>query len=733
VEPKLHPPHVSNRSVVRSRLVERLNRTSELPLVLVCAPAGYGKTTTLAQWVTALDQRPFAWVSLDRGDDDPIVLLSHVAVALDRISPIDPGVFEALASPGASIEAKLVPRLGAAMADLDQPAVIVLDDVHAIDNPRSLDAILALIAHLPNGAQIVLSTRDRAGIPLGRLRTRARVVEIGPADLRMEAREARALLSESDLELSDDDVTELVRHTEGWPAGLYLATLSAGTPGGETRMVSSLSGNDRFVAEFLRAEFLARLPPEHARFLVHTSVLEQLSGPLCDTVLQSHDGAAMVESLAASNMFVVSLDRDGVWYRCHHLVRELLAAELVRSEPDLVSTLLGRAVDWCAANGHETWAIRYAQEARDPERVAAIVERAVQPLYQSGRATTVQQWFDWLDAHSDPRRYPAVAVIGAMFHAAIGSPAQSDRWAAIAAHGDYDGVLPDGTESIGAWRAMLRAYRGRDGVAAIRADASLALATLAPNSVWYPVAMALLAVAEVLEGDVESADDRFAAVVEMAPHLGTPDLVPVALAERALIALGQNESARADALAEQAIWTVRHSRLEDAPLNALIFAVATRAALESGRSSVVQELVTQAQRRLPQLTYAIPTIAAQSRLELARTYVALGDWPGAGVMLREVDAILRRCPDLGLLPVQAAELRSRLGAITTQVPGASSITSAELRVLPLLPTHMSFREIGERLSISVHTVRSHAISIYRKLDVTSRADAVQRARDLGLL
>jgi LuxR family maltose regulon positive regulatory protein len=355
------------------------------------------------------------------------------------------------------------------------------------------------------------------------------------------------------------------------------------------------------------------------------------------------------------------------------------------------------------------------------------------PVFQSGRTATVEQWFDWLDANGGVSPYPSVAVIGAMFHSVMGRPTASDRYADLAAQGAYDGRLPDGSASIESWRSMLRAFRGLGGIEAMHADAALALRTLAPDSVWHPVAMVLLGMATLLGGSADEADDIFADVVDEAGDLGAPDMVAIALAERALIAIGRDEWVHADELAEHAIATARHSRRENAALNALAYAVAGRTALHAGRTSSAHGLLATAQRRLPQLTYALPIPSAQTRLELARAYLTLADQAGARTMLREINAILRRRPGLGSLPAQAAELQATVSTAGRDAPGASALTAAELHVLPVLTTHLTFREIGARLHLSHHTVKSHAMSIYRKLGVTSRGAAVDQARHIGLL
>src|SRR3954453_23994122 len=441
----------------------------------------------------------------------------------------------------------------------------------------------------------------------------------------MDEPEDRELLSAAGLDVTDEAIANRVRRTEGWPAGLYLAALSAGTTRVGPRAVGAVTGNDPLVADFLQSEFFAHLPPHELRFLTRTSMLEQMSGPLCDAVLASSGSAETLESPPPSNRFVVSLDRDGEWYRCHPLVRELLATDLARSDPDELSPMFSRASEWCAANGQEIVAVQYGQADGDPDRVSTLMERWTMPVFQSGRTSTVERWFEWLDANGGASRYPSVAVIGAMLHAVMGRATASDRYADLAAQGAYYGRPPDGSASIESWRALLRAFRGMNGIDVLQADAALAVRTLAPDSAWHPVAMVLLGLATFLGGAVDEADDIFADVVDEAGDLGAPDMVAVALAEQALIAIGRDEWVRADELAERAIATARRSHRENAALNSLAYAVAGRTALHAGRASSARELLATAQRRLPQLTYALPIPSAQTRLELARAYLTLAD------------------------------------------------------------------------------------------------------------
>jgi LuxR family transcriptional regulator, maltose regulon positive regulatory protein len=733
LEAKLRAPQGRGGAVPRTALIDLLEeRPSAFPVVFVSAGPGWGKTTLLAQW-DARSQRPFAWVSVDEGDNDPIVLLTYVATALDRVAKLDPGVFEALASPGASLEGQVVPRIGAALAELDQPVVLVVDDLHLLDHTACLDAIAALARHVRDGSQLALSARGRPALPLGSLRARGLAREVGPDELRLDEAEAGRLLSAAGLDLEEAEVAELTAHTEGWSAGLYLAALSAKATGAGTNGPTAFRGDDSFLADYLRSELLARLPPGELRFLTRTSILVRMSGPLCDAVLDASGSAAELESLESSNLFVVALDRNRQWYRYHHLFQELLQSELERAEADLVPRLLARASGWCEANGQPEAAIGYAQDSGDVDRVAQLVALNSLPAYQSGRSATVERWLRWLEEHGGGERDAAVAVIAGLYNAISGRAAEADRWSDAAERASYEGTLPDGSASIDAWRALLRAQRCRQGVARMRADAELAVATLARGSQFWPNALLLLGVARLMAGEVDEADELFADVVEEGVALGAADGVAVALSERAAIAVGRGAWVQAEELTNRAVRFVRQTRTEEYTTSAIVHALAARVALHRGDAPGAEDFLARAQRQRLRLTHALPHLATQTRLELARAYLMRADAAGVSTMLREIDAILRRQPDLGTLGGQADELRASLTTMRAEAPGASTLTEAELRLLPYLGTHLSFREVGERLFVSRHTVKSHAMAVYRKLNVTSRNEAVERSRALGLL
>jgi LuxR family maltose regulon positive regulatory protein len=733
LESKLSPPRVRDETVSRAPLISLLEeRSGSTPIAVLSAGPGWGKTTLLAEWASR-SRRPFAWVSVDEDDNDPIVLLTYIAAALDRVAPLEPAVFDALASPGVSVEGTVVPRLGRAIATRDHEVVLVLDDLHLLRDRQGLDAVAALGRHVPAGSQLALSTRGDSPLPAAALRTRGLAVEVGPDDLRMRAEDAARLLAGAGVDLPGDELAELLERAEGWPAGLYLAALSIRAWGGSPAGKATFAGSDRLVVDYLRSELLAHLSPDEVRFLTRTAVLERMSGPLCDAVLESSGSAAILESLERSNLFLVPLDRDRQWYRYHHLFQELLRAQLEQTEPDLVPRLLGHAGEWCVANGQLEAALGYAQDAGDVDRAAKLFEQCGPLIYQSGRVATTERWFAWLEANGAMERNAAVATLAAAVASSWGRPAEAERLAHVAERASYEGSLPDGSASVDSWRAIVRAQLCRGGVARMHEDAEFSVRTLASGSFNQPNAALQLAFSQWLAGEVDQADDLFADVMEEGLKLGALEAAALALSERAAIAIGRGAWVQAEELVERALQMIQRARMEEYPTSAFVWALAARVALHREDTERAQLFLARAQRLRPRLTYAVPYFAIQTRLELARAYQALADAGGAATMLREIEEILRRRPDLGVLPAQVEELRASLKALRVDAPGASTLTEAELRLLPYLATHLSFREIGERLFISRHTVKSQAMANYRKLNVTSRNGAVERARELGLL
>jgi LuxR family maltose regulon positive regulatory protein len=361
------------------------------------------------------------------------------------------------------------------------------------------------------------------------------------------------------------------------------------------------------------------------------------------------------------------------------------------------------------------------------------VEQAAIGVYRSGRLATVQQWFDWFDDHGLIQQYPAVAVLGAWTQALGGRAAAAERWADAAEQGAYVGLLPDGSASIEGWRALLRAKLCRQGVRQMRADAELALTLIPVGSLWRAPATLLVGISQLLAGDLGVADRVLAQAVEVAQDTGATVAASVALAERALLAIGRQDWQAAETLVNQARSVVASAHLEQGVTSLVLYAAGARVAIHHGRLDQAEQDLARARQLRPQATYALPYYAVQARLELTSAYVALTDVAAARRVLGEVDELLRWRPDLGTLPHEAGQLRAHLDHLRGEVIGAAPLTTAELRVVPLLATHLTFREIGQQLYVSQHTVKTQAISIYRKLGVSSRGQAVQRVQEIGLL
>src|SRR5262252_2188229 len=311
---KLRRPLVRPGTVRRSSLIERLARADRHPIVSVVAPAGYGKTTLLSQWAEANGQA-FAWVSVEEPDNDPKVLLTYVAEALDEVEPVGERVFTALASPGSSVPGSVVPRLGAAFASMTAPVALILDDVHVLHNPECRAALSVLADHVPGGSRLVLAGRDEPPLRIGRLRAEGKVLEIGPGDLSLTRSEAVALLRGAGVVLGEDEAAALHQRTEGWPAGLYLAALYLKEADPVAGSAVSFGGADRLVSQYMESEFLERISSRQRDFLTRTAVLERMCGPLCEAVLELPGSAATLADLAGSDLPLVPLDRRGQWYR----------------------------------------------------------------------------------------------------------------------------------------------------------------------------------------------------------------------------------------------------------------------------------------------------------------------------------------------------------------------------------------------------------------------------------
>ncbi|MGB6615854.1 MAG: LuxR C-terminal-related transcriptional regulator [Trebonia sp.] len=727
IESKFHPPGVRPGIVVRTALVERLAAT-RVPVITVAAPPGYGKTTLMSQWAERIGSRA-AWLSCDDGDNDPVVLLSALAVALDRIGRVDPSIFSALASAGADIT--VVPRFVSAVSSVQPPVTVLLDQAEAVTNRQCLNTIAEFALRLPPGWQLGLASRTVVPLPTARLRAQGGILEVTADDLSMGPREADSLLKGAGVEADEASVRDLLQRTEGWPAGLYIAALAIKSGSRNSDVGFTFTGDDVYMGDYLRSELLDRISGAEASFLIRTSVLDRMCGSLCDAILEETGSTAVLEQMEARNLLVIPLDRHREWYRYHHLLRDLMRAELRRREPDLIQDLNFRAAAWFEANAMPEAAIDHAQAAGDYDRVARLILELQQPVWASGRVETVLRWMDWLRDIPSAEYYGAIAVHGSLIFALLGQPAEAERWAAAAERASPGGVLPDGS-TMEATLAYLRAILCRTGIGEMRRDARIAWEGLSPASPYRATMLYTEGISYLLEGDLARAEPILARALDLATQAGSLPLAGMILAEQCGVAAERDDWPEVTTLARRAATIVETGHFGDYWTSALVYAWASRASAYQGDVGQARFYLGRASRLRPLLTYALPVVSVQALLEMTRSYIALADPEGAAAVLAQVHDILQQRPDLGVLPELAGQLQASLATANARAVSASSLTAAELRLLPLLATHLSYQEIGERLFVSKNTVKTQAYSAYRKLRVSSRSEAVVRTRELGL-
>lgn len=397
IQSKLFVPPTRPAPVPRPRLIERLNAGLHRKLSLVSAPAGFGKTTLVSRWLATVG-RPAAWLSLDGGDAEPARFLAYIVAALRTVAPtVAEGLLDNL-DPSQSPSRELLTTLLNEIAALPESYILVLDDYHALDSPPIDRALIFLLEHLPPTLHLVITTREDPPLPLARLRVRDALTEIRIADLRFTRDEAAAFLRDTmGLHLSAAAIATLERRTEGWIAGLQMAALGMQGREDVSGFMEAFAGDHRYIVDYLVEEVLQRQPDHLRTFLLHTSILERLSGPLCDAVTDAMpaEGAVLLETLERSNLFVVPLDDKREWYRYHHLFADVLQARLMQEQPAQLATLHQRASVWYAANGAPADAVRHALAAEDWERAATLIEGAWAAM---DRARQSARWLRWAQA-----------------------------------------------------------------------------------------------------------------------------------------------------------------------------------------------------------------------------------------------------------------------------------------------------------------------------------------------
>jgi len=728
VEGKLHPPAVRAEWIERPRLLRQVALAAEHRVLLLTAPAGYGKTTLVSQWVDTPEAGTVAWVRLDAGDNDPTRLCAHVVAALARAGcPVDVGVG---AGNSDVFLAVVLPRIVEALAAYPGPLTVVLDDLQTVRSRECCDQLDELIATLPDQVQLVVVSRADPPLRLGRLRAAGEVAEIRGDDLAFTADEVAAVLQAAQVTLSDTALGDLVQATEGWPAAVYLAALSLVDRADPDDFVSALTGTDRFIADYLSEEVLGRQDAALHDFIVEMSVFDRFNAGLADHVRQTRFSSGMLRRLERTNLFLISLQDDG-WVRFHPLFATFARSALEVERPELPTELHLRGAEWFSAHGQVEDAVHHLIAGQAYPKAANLVQANWLRFFDAGRSATVQAWLAELRG-TPADASPALTVTAAWVAALTGDQVEMRRRLRLLEPMRDDAPLPDGTTSPQSALVLIRAMFGFDGPDQMLADAHRAVELEADSgSPWSTVARAALGYAGYLTGDAALARRNLG---DAARAAAAPAIIQVlALGTLALCEAEQGNLPLSARLAAQAMELVTGHALQALPQ--AIFAVTAYGASLAGQNrlteaqAVLQEGLD-VRRRTPGLS---PWPLVHHLLVLAVVAARSGDEATTEELLTEVDN-LTPWTEGGM-----AATRNRAAAVRNllhQPPPPSrpavggSLTPRERQILRRLHGSQTLNEIAADLYVSHNTVKTITLSLYRKLGAHSRAEAIDIARRL---
>lgn len=731
---KLNAP-IRRELVSRPELRAALSASPSPRLILVRAPAGWGKSTLLADWQASPEEtRSFAWLALDRADDDPVRFWLYVIEALRRVEPeIGNTSLPILSAPGIGVVEDVLPVLVNELATRLGETALVVDDYHLVSDQDIHDGVAFLVQHLPSNVTLVLATRVEPGLPLARLRGRGELLEIDTDRLRFSEAEAGALFNElHGLGLDRESVACLCDRTEGWAAGLHLAALSLRGRDDPGSFVQAFAGDDRHVVDYLTEEVLAGQDPEARRFLLRTSILERFCAPLCEAVTEAGGSDELLTRVERSNFFLVPLDAKRDWYRYHHLFGELLRHELERSERELVPVLHRRAAAWLLDAGFVSDAIRHTIAASDFADAAELVaEHWALTLLGSAGDSVLEAWLQALPPETlrgDLRLCIARCFVGL----SRGRLDDVEAWLAVAETAPLPGPFRDGfTSPRGAIACVRAAFLWESGDAGGALAAGYEAKGAEAGSPWEAIGVATIGLGHAARGEWEEARRWMAEYARIGSESGhhlnhTSGLCTVSACNAEL---GEWEAAvrTAETALEIAVrhgidehWCTAHAHLA----RGLVLAHRR----DHGRAQAALERSVELARR-----GAGPVSVAWPLVHLARVLAAQGESAAAGGRLEEARRVLSAARDGGVLPGRVAEAERGIGTRAPAVAAGEPLSDRELAVLRLLATGLSQREIGGELYVSLNTVKTHTRNIFRKLGVSTRGDAVERGRELTLL
>jgi LuxR family maltose regulon positive regulatory protein len=626
----------------------------------------------------------------------------------------------------------VMPILVNELAALQSPVVLVLDDYHVIKERSCHEQTAFLLLHLPPSVELVIITRADPPLPLARLRTAGEMVEIRMRELRFGPADAAALvLDVAGVELSEPDLAVLLERTEGWPGGLYLAALSLRGHPSPRAFIGQFTGDNRFIVDFLAEEVLSRQSGDIQQFLARTCILDRFCVPLCAAVVGASNVAEIMDVLERENVFLVPLDDNRQWYRYHHLFAQMLRGQLARTEPDIGPILYERASAWHRLSGSADEAIKYALAAGNTAGAVDLIARHWFAYVDSGRARTVRAWLrsfgdDQIAAH------PLAAHSAAWVAGLSGDRESVRRWVPVVMAGQHEGPLPDGMRSLEFSAALLGTF-GFDGIRAMRESAARAVELERdPRSPWHALAMTMLGFSMYLSGEPGAAEPLSQAVTNDA---SVPLVRIMALSAAAVVATEEGRLEQAKELATAARHVADDGSLGHAPQNSLAH-VATGAvyALE-GRYEKARSEFRRALRSREQWPGLSPWPTLEALLRFAPLLLDIGDRRGAAALLDDARDILTSLPDGA--EAQLTRLGQLERRIATRQPRvitlASPLTERETAVLQMLGGTLSLREIGQELHLSQNTIKTHTQAIYRKLGVSTRHDAIDKGREIGVL
>ncbi len=714
-------PRLRPDLIPRIRLIEMIDGAGPTDVVTVIAPAGYGKTTLVAQWAETT-HRPTAWLTLSREHNAPERLVSDIGAALIK-SGLGTGSSPRKISRERAISLGVEALSDSLTAVQGDSGVLVLDNAEVLVRRGARDVVDGLVDRLRDGGQLIITSRSDLTVSRTAQRSQGRLTEIDKEDLAMDDEEARSLLLSHGV-TNPDQVEHIIEHCEGWPVALHLMALAATSPKWRGDP-NALAGGVRFLTDYIGQELIARLPPRQQNFLSRTAVLDQFNGPLCDAVLETDGSTEYLRKLEESSQLIHPIDAAGHWYKVARPLREALRAEMAKKAPGEVPAIHHRAAQWFETNGQLDQAIEHARLAGDLDRFARTLLSYMRIGYATGNASVALDWMRWFEESASLPDYPIVAAVGSLVFSLEGFGLDADRW--LASSLDESGAP---AHAVG---FMTRALTTRNGIDQMLDDLSSARATMGGGSEWLPGVLLIEGMARMWMGDPGGADALLAESVTVGSAIGGAIAVNLALGERALIAMHLGDWESAAQYSTQAIAGIEDRHLDMYAISGLPLVVAARVARHRGDLTRAEALLNRAAQVRPKLNSAVPGLAVQTAVEMARAYIELSDVVGARALLSDANDVLIQRPDLGELGTQAEQLKQALQNMGPGTVGPSALTKAELRLLPLLATHLTFPEIGERLFISRHTVKTQAMAIYRKLGSSSRSEAVARAQETGLL